>query len=187
MHTGLTAGISWVVKKAVKENFNCWPQQQCHKLREVHRVSDGCSHRSEKIPRGSKNPPKNVYIEWQVLQSWLVALSLTLLLVLAAIILPVFFRWWSKGFPRRKKALEAFQAAYAKYEKEGTLAARLDRNTAWNQRAGQTKLHMNTDYALKLYNQMHWSRWASTDTQQTKVLWPLQTYRSAKTRRTDFC
>lgn len=62
MHTGLTAGISWLAKKAVKENFNCWSQQECHELREVHCPSDGCSHRSEKnTSRIKKSSQKRIY------------------------------------------------------------------------------------------------------------------------------
>lgn len=57
-----------------------------------------------------------------MLLSWLVALCLTLLLLLAAVSEPVFFLVMTQRPPLRKKkhdeALEAYQAAYAKHQEE---------------------------------------------------------------------
>ena len=47
--TGLAAGIGWVAKKVVKENFTSDPSS------EVHRRHGG-EHCAQTVPRGPKNP-----------------------------------------------------------------------------------------------------------------------------------
>ena len=48
--TGLVAGIGWVAKKVVKENFTSDPSSS-----EVHR-RHGWEHCAQTVPRGPKNP-----------------------------------------------------------------------------------------------------------------------------------
>lgn len=53
--TGLAAGISWIAKKVVKQNFTADPSsERCHELRQVHRCH-GWQHRAEKISIGQED------------------------------------------------------------------------------------------------------------------------------------
>ena len=66
-----------------------------------------------------------------------------------------FFPMMIQRLPSKKKnALEAYQAAYAKCEKEGTkLLDWIETQYEIKEQAKQN--FMNTAYAIKLYNQMH--------------------------------
>ena len=47
----------WIAKKSSQRKLHFRPKQQCDELHEVH-CRDGCSHSSNTVPGGSKNPPK---------------------------------------------------------------------------------------------------------------------------------
>lgn len=98
-----------------------------------------------------------MYVAWQVVQSRYVVLFSMLWLSLEAIILPVFFLVMTHGLPQKKKrhnALEACQAAYAKYEKEQTKL--LDWiETQHKNKLAQENFTYYTNYAYKLHNRMY--------------------------------
>lgn len=156
-------------------------------------VMMACSSCSEVVPRGSKNPPKkrlSFYIARQVLQSRLVVLLWWCGFQWQKLSSLFSFWWWPKRPPSKKKrlnkALEAYQAAYAKHKiKRKNEAAWLDGNAEWKQRPGKTKLNENR---LRLYAlQLDAPRWANHEPQWIKVFQFLPAQHSAKTRRTDFC
>lgn len=159
MLTSLATGIRWSVKKAVKENFTTHPSSNSMYYIMFTVVMAAPTTLKQYI-RDQKFLPKTsdcfegiMYVAWQVLQSRCVVLFSMLWLSLAAIILPVFFLVMTHGLPQKKKrhkALEARQAAYAKYAK---LLDWIE--TQHKNKLVQENFTYYTNYAYKLHNRMH--------------------------------
>ena len=168
MHTSLTAGIGWVAKKAVKENFTADPSSNAMSYVKFTVVMASAIALKKYLEDQKILPETYIYIySMASVAVYIYIYSMASLAIMAGSavlnavsfigILPIFFRWWSKGFPRRKKkrhdkTLEAYQVAYVKYEKEGT---KLLNGTQHGIKEQAKQYFMNTDYAFKLYNRMY--------------------------------
>ena len=130
-------GRHWLgCKKGCEREFHIGPQQQRHKLCEVHRRHGGLDC-PQTVPHGPKNPSRQ-RVRVPYLAKALGGSDQATL----------------DEKKRHDKALEAYQAAYNKYSRERTQL--LDWIETKAQIKAQAKQNFtNTDYAFKLYNQPH--------------------------------
>ena len=168
--TGLVAGIGWVAKKVLKENFTSDPSSSAMNYVKFTAVMAGSIALKQYLEDLKSFPPafeindlkKNSALIYNITMASIAIMAGGAILNAAAFIGGNYLARALGGGDkaaldekvRHDKALEAYQAAYAKYSRDRTkLLDWIATNTQIKEQAKQN--FTNTDYAFKLYNQAH--------------------------------
>ena len=162
MLTSLATGIRWSVKKAVKENFTTHPRSNSMYYIMFTVVMAAPTTLKQYIRDQKFLPKTSMFWGYYVCSLASVAITICGALLNAVTFIGsnlsclFSFWWWLTASLKKKrhKALEACQAAYAKYEKEQTKL--LDWiETQHKNKLAQENFTYYTNYAYKLHNRMY--------------------------------